>query len=182
MRRLALLLILVPLVAGCGSGDETTTVTTTETGSEEVVPTDTGATDTGATETEPPPPEEAKGERIEVGDLLYFEMPSKRIGCAATTSPTTLRCDTAFPTRFSRSGRTCEFGDFGQAFMLRRSGRGRPICAGDTVLSATDPRTIPYGSTWLLGPYSCTSRKTGLTCRNPEGHGIALSLEEQRVF
>ena len=175
MRRLLLLLILVPLVAGCGDGDGTTTVTTTQTG-----PSDTAPTDTGATEQEPPPQDE--GERIEVGDFLAFETPSGRIGCAATTDPTTLRCDTAFPTRFSRSGRTCEFGDFGQAFLVPPSGRAKPICAGDTVLSANDSRTIDYGSTWLLGPYTCVSRKSGLTCRNSEGHGVTLSLQAQKVF
>ena len=173
MRRLAALLLLLALFAGCGDSGGTTTVTTTETEPA------TGDTP-GVTEPEPPPRDE--GERIDVGDFFAFETPSGRIGCAATTSPTTLRCDTAFPTSFSRSGRSCEFGDFGQAFLLRRSGAGKPICAGDTVLSASESRTIGYGETWLLGPYTCTSRKSGLSCRNDEGHGIALSVQSQRVF
>jgi hypothetical protein len=170
--------IVLLLIAGCGSGGGTTTVTTTETG-----PTDTtGATDTGATEAEPPP-QDANGERIDVGNGIFmFEMPSKRIGCAVSSDPSTIRCDTAFQTRFSRSGHRCQFGDYGQAFEMRRSGAAKAICAGDTVLSAPDARTIPYGRTWLLGPYTCISRKSGLSCRNPDGHGIALSLQAQKVF
>jgi hypothetical protein len=176
MRRLVLPLLILGLAAGCGSGSgSTTTVTQTE------PPTATDTTKTGATETEPPPQEE-NGERIDVGTFLAFEMPSKRIGCAVTTDPTTLRCDTAFPTRFSRLGRTCDMGDYGQAFLMRRNGPARAICAGDTVLSATNSHTFAYGKTWLLGPYTCVSRKAGLSCRNPDGHGISLSLQAQKVF
>jgi hypothetical protein len=178
VRRLAALLVLLPLLLpGCGSGG-TTTITTTEPGP----PTTTDTTDTGATETEPPPRDES-GERIDVGDSYFLRTPSGRIGCAATTNPSTLRCDTAFPTRFSRSGRTCEFGDYGQAFVVRPHGAGKAICAGDTVLlSGNASHTIPYGRTWLLGPYTCISRKSGLTCENGEGHGVALSLQAQKVF
>jgi hypothetical protein len=71
--------------------------------------------------------------------------------------------------------------DYGQAFVLTRSGPAGAACAGDTVLLA-NARTIPYGKTWLLGPYSCTSRESGLSCRNPDGHGLALSLQAQKVF
>jgi hypothetical protein len=181
VRRLLPVVAALLLVAGCGGGDQTTTVTTTAPEPPAGDATPTGPTDTGANEAEPPP-QEPRGDRIDIGTFYAFEMPSKRIGCAVTTDPTTLRCDTAFPTRFSRARRTCEFGDFGQAFLLRRSGAARPICAGDTVLSATDSHAFPYGKTWLLGPYSCISRKTGLSCRNPEGHGMSLSLEAQKVF
>src|SRR3954449_7406087 len=180
MHRLALpVLALVLLVAGCG-GSGTKTVTTT-------VPnppaTDTtGAdTDTGANDTEPPPKKE-NGERIDVGDSFFFVMPTKHIGCAVTTNPTTLRCDTTFPTRFSRTGHTCEAGDYGQAFELRESGRASAICAGDTVLSAPGARTFGYGKTWLLGPFICISRERGLACRNSDGHGMALSMEAQKLF
>lgn len=52
---------------------------------------------------------------------------------------------------------------------------------------------IPYGKTWamvggtpkvgpLRGAINCTSRKTGLTCRNRDGHGFTLSAQRQRRF
>lgn len=181
MRRLLLLVIVAILVAGCGGGG-TTTVTRTVTGSADAVPTDATETDTTNTDATETDATEQDGERIDVGDLFSFETPSGRIGCAASTHPTSLRCDTAFPTSFSKSDRHCEFGDYGQAFVIKPNGGADAICAGDTVLSASDARTIEYGQTWLLGPYRCASRKSGLRCENREGHGVELSLESQRVF
>jgi hypothetical protein len=176
VRRLPLPLLVLPLVvAACGSaGSKTTTqtVTTTEPSGAETTP--------PKTQRQRSAPRE-QGQRIDVGDFYFFEMPSKRIGCALSTDPTTLRCDTAFPTRFSQSGHTCQEGDYGQAFELRESGPAEAICAGDTVLSSTDAHTIPYGKTWLVGPFACTSRTSGLTCRKG-GHGLALSLQAQKLY
>src|SRR4051794_8149146 len=182
MRRLALpLLVPVLLAAGCG-GSDTKTVTTT-------VPTPPAADTTPTTPPHKDPndskplPKQESAERIYVGDSFFLQMPSKHIGCAVTTTPSTLRCDTAFPTRFSRTGHTCEFGDYGQAFEVHDSGRARAICAGDTVLSASNARTFPYGKTWRLGPsFICISRQSGLACRNSDGHGFALSLQAQKLF
>lgn len=53
--------------------------------------------------------------------------------------------------------------------------------------------SMSYGTTWAMvggtvkiGPLksavNCTSRRTGLTCRNRNGHGFSLSRERQRVF
>ncbi|MFL5780892.1 MAG: DUF6636 domain-containing protein [Thermoleophilaceae bacterium] len=179
MRRLAAVLLLVPLLAGCGSGGDTTTVTTTA--PEPPAADTTPATGTGAND-RPPPARSETSERIDVGDSFFFQMPSKHIGCAVTANPTTLRCDTTFPTRFSRTGHTCEAGDYGQAFQISENGRARAICAGDTVLSAPGERTFPYGKTWLLGPFICMSRPNGLTCRSSDGHGFALSLQAQKLF
>ena len=182
MRRAAFVLIMPVAVVGCGSsGAGKTTITKTTTGATKP-PAAAEGTHGGRLPKPSTLQADGAGVRIDVGDFFTFEMPSKRIGCAVTTDPTTLRCDTAFPTRFSRTGHTCEAGDYGQAFLLRRSGPARAICAGDTVLSANDAQTIPYGKTWLLGPYSCTSRETGLSCKNPDGHGLSLSLQAQKVF
>ena len=176
MRRVVPILValLAAAATGCGSdgGTTTTTVTRTE-------PTPGGATTT--TEPELSPAHMAKAERIDVGDLFFFKTPSGRIGCAVSSEPATLRCDTAFPTRFSHSGHTCEAGDYGQAFELTPSGPAKAICAGDTVLSAPDAHAIPYGRTWLLGPFMCISLRSGLSCHNGTGHGLALSLQAQRL-
>jgi hypothetical protein len=183
VRRFALVLLLVPIIAGCGGGGDTTTVTVPADDRPTPAPdTSGGDAGNGADETKPPAPPE-NGERIDVGDSPYFfVMPSKHIGCAVTSDPTSLRCDTTFPTRFSHTGHTCQAGDYGQAFELRDSGRAEAICAGDTVLSAPGARKFPYGKTWLLGPFICISRQSGLACRNSGGHGLALSLQAQKLF
>jgi hypothetical protein len=68
------------------------------------------------------------------------------------------------------------------AFTVRRHGKGRRIHVTD---SANDPRskTLAYGHSRRLGPFTCTSRTTGLTCRSRKnGHGFFVSRAEQRVF
>jgi hypothetical protein len=54
------------------------------------------------------------------------------------------------------------------------------VCAGDTALGAKN--VLAYGRTWQRGPITCTSRVTGLTCRNARGHGFFLSRESWRRF
>jgi hypothetical protein len=43
---------------------------------------------------------------------------------------------------------------------------------------------LRYGRTirWYGRGIRCTSRRTGLTCRNLSGHGFFLSGERQRIF
>jgi hypothetical protein len=97
-----------------------------------------------------------------------FVMPSKRIACLYDSHFVALRCDTFF------------LND--TAFQLRRHGRGRRIRVTDTV---GDPRApvLRYGHRLRLGPFTCASRRTGLTCRTrANGHGFSVSRERQRVF
>jgi hypothetical protein len=67
-------------------------------------------------------------------------------------------------------------------FRLDRRHRGRRVRVTDTV---NDPRApvLRYGSSRRFGPFRCTSRRTGLTCRSRvSGHGFFLSRARQRVF
>jgi hypothetical protein len=62
-----------------------------------------------------------------------------------------------------------------------RRGRGHFICAGDTVLN--DRRRLAYGSSIRRGRYLCTSRRSGMRCRNSRtGHGFKLSRQRARGF
>ena len=71
--------------------------------------------------------------------------------------------------------------DWGFSLNMGRTSRARTTCAGDTAL---DPRArvLRYGSTWRQGPFSCTSRTAGLTCRNAAGHGWFMSRQRWRRF
>jgi hypothetical protein len=174
-------------LAGCGSGssDHAATKPRSATGPKTATIPEVqgGSSKKGGTSTESKtPPPAANGEVIKAGNFLAFRTPSGKLGCAYTKDPTTLRCDTAYPTRFSRSGHHCTEGDYGHSFQMSPGGRSGAICAGDTVLSATNARTIPYGHTWTIGPYGCTSQTSSLTCTNGQGHGWRLSLQEQRLF
>jgi hypothetical protein len=48
--------------------------------------------------------------------------------------------------------------------------------------AATDFPTLRYGRAWSWLGIRCTSRRSGLTCKNESGHGFVLSRQSQRVF
>jgi hypothetical protein len=68
------------------------------------------------------------------------------------------------------------------AFTLRRRGRGHRVHVTDAVGRGAG-RELAYGDSVTYGPFKCTSRLTGLTCRSkPSGHGFKLSRASQTVF
>jgi hypothetical protein len=181
MWRLTAGLAALVFVAGCGSDKKSDTAaktppTTTSTGT---LPPVQGKKSKKLT---PKPKPAPSGETIQTGNFYFFTTPSGKIGCAVTNAPDTLRCDTKYETSFSRSGHKCSEGDYGHSFQVNPTGAGEAICAGDTVFGATNAHTIPYGKTWLLGPFSCNAQQSGLSCRNGAGHGFALSVQSQRLF
>ena len=97
-----------------------------------------------------------------------FQMPSRNIVCLYRSSGgpgPLLRCD-------MRSLNDT-------AFTLDRRHRGKRVHVTDAVPAG---RVLAYGSSLKLGPIKCTSRRSGLTCRNGSNHGFALSRARQRVF
>jgi hypothetical protein len=108
-----------------------------------------------------------------------FTTPSRNIGCAGDA--TFVRCDIR-QTRVKPppKPRSCKF-DWGNAFELRQRGRARRLCHSDTVLGSR--RVLAYGRSTRLGRrITCTSRRSGLTCRNRDGHGFFLSRARIRLF
>lgn len=71
-------------------------------------------------------------------------------------------------------------------FTLGKRSKGSVECSGGTLYDPTTqhPRyvTLPYGMTWRRGVFTCTSRTTGVTCRNSAGHGLFVSRESYRLF
>ena len=115
------------------------------------------------------------------GQLVTFRTPSNNIGCGGETAKNGyVRCDISahsWPT--PRRPTTCEF-DYGGGLELQTRGRASFVCAGDTVLNRD--RILRYGASIKIGRISCTSRTTGVTCRNPAGHGFSLSKQAYRIF
>ncbi len=114
--------------------------------------------------------------------LTSFATPSRNIGCIGDR--TEVRCDIRETTAAGpKRPKNCEF-DWGDAFSVRPTGRGRGVCHGDTALPAPGQkiRILKYGTSITLGKITCTSRTSGLTCRNPGAHGFFLSREKIRVF
>jgi hypothetical protein len=71
-------------------------------------------------------------------------------------------------------------------FSLGPTAKGGITCTGGVLYSPGTQRlvfvTLPYGKTWSRGVFTCTSRTTGLTCRNRAGHGLFISRESWRAF
>jgi hypothetical protein len=112
----------------------------------------------------------------------FFRTPSGNIGCVYDArGGGTLRCDIRSglkPSPAKPKGCTVDWGD---SLTLLRQGRARITCHGDTVFQQ-GARVLRYGTTWRRQGFRCTSRTSGLTCRNPSGKGFFLSRERwQRV-
>jgi hypothetical protein len=101
-----------------------------------------------------------------------FQTPSKKIAClyqpAAGEFAAQLRCDLLF------------LND--RAVLLAQSGKARLIKVTDSVV---DPRAkvLRYGRRLRVGNFTCTSRRTGLTCRNRHSnHGFTVSRTRRKLF
>ena len=63
-------------------------------------------------------------------------------------------------------------------FEFASNRRAVPSCSGG-ALAAPRYRTLAYGKTWRSGPFTCTSRVTGLTC-TAGIHGLFISRQSWR--
>jgi hypothetical protein len=116
---------------------------------------------------------------VSAGAFTLFESPSGNIGCVISKSGA--RCDIR-----ERSWQpppkpaSCQT-DWGYGLTVGRRGRGRFICAGDSVLGGK--RRLAYGKTIRRGRFRCRSRTNGMRCVNRRnGHGFALSRQFARRF
>ena len=112
-----------------------------------------------------------------------FRTPSGHIACMYqhfSGQKAELRCDVDHVAHPAKRPASCDL-DYGGAFGLGQSGRAQRLCVGDTV---RDPKAkvLAYGRTRTLGPFTCTSRTSGLTCKSRSGHGFVLSREHQKLF
>ena len=99
---------------------------------------------------------------------VVFKMPSKKIVCRVYDEGQGLaiRCDLFF------------LND--RAVRMTRTGKARLIHVTDTIGDPHAP-VLAYGTTKRAGPFTCTSRRTGLSCHNRNGHGFTVSRERQSV-
>jgi hypothetical protein len=103
--------------------------------------------------------------------IRAFQSPTGKIGCLYfrdPDSPASVRCDW-------RGGND-------EAVKVDVHHKGRVIHVTDTVLDQDAP-VLAYGHTRRFGSLSCTSRRTGMTCRSRRsGHGFTVSVEKRVVF
>jgi hypothetical protein len=114
--------------------------------------------------------------------VRQFRTPSTNIGCIFSSEPGRggpyLRCDIRSGLK-PKPARSCTSDWAG--FELNMKGGARTVCAGDTVVNSR-AKVLRYGSKWSGGGFTCTSRRTGLRCKNRSGHGFVLSRSHSYRF
>jgi hypothetical protein len=69
---------------------------------------------------------------------------------------------------------------------LGPAGKGQVVCSGGILYNpAGGPPTyvtLPYGTSWRQGIFTCWSRVTGVTCRNQKGNGLFISRRSWRAW
>jgi hypothetical protein len=112
----------------------------------------------------------ASGGRTTDLSTRKFQTPSRNISCRVDGI---LRCDI-------RSGlkpepkKDCELDWTG--LIMRKEGRAKPNCAGDTVADQNAP-VLEYGQHWERSGRRCVSRESGLYCTNAGGWHFKLSRD-----
>ncbi|WP_299774935.1 DUF6636 domain-containing protein [uncultured Tateyamaria sp.] len=118
-------------------------------------------------------------------DVWSFETPSENIQCSVgqEVNFSDIYCtiiERGGPLAYPRpSG--CTASGWGHIFLMGNRGPVsmdcRPLDRNRDAQSQAD-----YGVTATFGGITCTSERTGLTCRNEDGHGFFLSRRSQQVF
>lgn len=107
-----------------------------------------------------------------------FKTPSGNIACEVYDD--ILRCDLQENmAKTPKAPVNCEL-DWGNMFTLSLQGKGKRLCAGDTVFG--HQKTLAYGKTWKNKGFVCVSAATGLTCKNRKNHGWTLNKRAQKLF
>lgn len=113
-------------------------------------------------------------------NLRGFTTPAGNIGCIAAAG--TVRCDIARHTWRVKPNPDCPV-DWGNGLSIARHGKGRIVCAGDTVMN--DGPALGPGSINMVGPFECESGETGdsMRCENLRtSHGFELSPSSWRTY
>jgi hypothetical protein len=71
--------------------------------------------------------------------------------------------------------------DWGNMFIVGKKGKAGLECAGDLAANPTAP-PLGYGKSISNFGITCTSTKSGMTCKNSQGHGFSVSRSKQRLF
>jgi hypothetical protein len=113
--------------------------------------------------------------------FTFFETPSGNVGCVINGKGA--RCDIqdhAWST--PPTPPSCVDLDYGNGVEVGKHGRGRYVCAGDSVFSP-NADVLPYGERISAKRIRCASKRKGVRCVNlASDHGFFISRSEVRLF
>jgi uncharacterized protein DUF6636 len=118
-----------------------------------------------------------------------FRSPSGNISCyynpkafARRGTKRLLTCGLRHADYAMRLQRRCLAGDW-HGFGLDTKARPTSFCSGNPDFSIRPVyTTLVYGASWTRGPFTCSSRITGVTCRNQSAHGLFISRQAYRTW
>jgi len=120
-----------------------------------------------------------------------FHSPSGNIKCFLVPGhPSVLRCEIAHSSYGAALQARCMKPDNSgvdwHGFELPGTGKGAVTCTGGVLynIGRQVPTLVnlPYGRSWAIGVFTCTSRITGVTCRTRAGHGLFISRESWKAW
>ncbi len=114
-------------------------------------------------------------------ETIYFQIPSGNIHCGAIRSGG-LDCELGTNTaKLPAKPKDCNL-EWGNRFRMSSTGKAQRLCHIDALGRDPKHQVIGYGKTWRGEGFTCTSKVTGLTCKNKEGRGWTLSKNKQQLF
>ena len=122
--------------------------------------------------------------------LAGFRSPSGNIKCLYQPGPPVfLWCSIARADYARKLTAYCARPKIGvdwAGFTLGTRSKGSVECSGGTLYDPATQHptymTLDYGKTWRHGAFRCASAVTGVSGRNPAGHGLFLSRQSWRAF
>jgi hypothetical protein len=113
--------------------------------------------------------------------VYRFRSPTGNIRCVSIGAR--VACAVKSVYRYPDATRGAAYGNW----VLDSGGRAVFTWLPARSLPSPNSHVLRYGHTWQAGGelsdgVRCTSRFTGMTCRNVERHGFSLSRERQRIF
>jgi hypothetical protein len=121
--------------------------------------------------------------------LRYFKTPSANIVCQYGSGdpqfPPSMECAIKSGLKPPPKRKKCDAGDYTDSMVfMELTGHANYLrCAGDPgpLVGEAKAKVLAYGKTWRRGDMRCTSRTSGLTCRNRSGHGWNLSRVHSKL-
>ena len=119
--------------------------------------------------------------------LPGFHSPTGNIKCyyahalTARGAKPVVRCGLVHADYAMRLQHYCEAGDW-HGFTLTPDSRPSLFCTAGASGERVAYTALAYGKTWRRGPFTCTSRTAGVTCRSRTGHGLFVSRQTYRVW
>lgn len=105
-----------------------------------------------------------------------FQIPTGAVKCQLVSNlkpgSQSVRCTAPGSTaKLPKRPATCDF-DW-EDIAVSATGKSFTVCAGDSI-EGNFP-VLAYGARWKRGVFTCTSAKSGVTCRNPSRRGFRIS-------